>query len=228
MLWLSTQVSEFLTYRFCTLIGCSGRDIQNSIVEDGKAEDFMRETEEDSTEVQAPPITFTKEQGTPTDKLRAIVKRYFKDLIREWSKLDLSNETDSFGYFTDATFKNGEGKLASRDSYVQIVRGYSKRCKNLPKDGNGVEIPLSDFQTMEAKQFIIWRDHLFDSVTEGSGCKAPFRLVRANGEIPILTVYRMGTAETKEAKGKGARKTRKGKGKKSEVEVLDEESVGCF
>jgi hypothetical protein len=112
---------------------------------------------------------------------------------------------------------------------------------NLPKDENGRDVPLGDFDTMDRKSFIIWRDHLYNSVTEGSGCKHPFRLVRTNGEAPILSVYRMGSNAEAEAEaeatgkkgkrggkgGKGGKKGGKGSGKgkekKSKEAVSDDE-----
>jgi hypothetical protein len=46
-------------------------------------EDFVGNIDESQEEVVAPPLTFTKEAGHPTDKLRSTVKKYFKALISE-------------------------------------------------------------------------------------------------------------------------------------------------
>jgi hypothetical protein len=63
-----------------------GKDIQNSIAEEGNAEDFLEEAADvseliPSVEVQVPRLTFTKEATVPTEKLRTSMKKFFKTLI---------------------------------------------------------------------------------------------------------------------------------------------------
>jgi hypothetical protein len=122
--------------------------------------------------------------------------------------------------------------LATCDTFNRVIRNYASRMRNLPKDENGNEVPPGDFAIMDPKSLMIWRDFLYDSFTEDSECKAPLQLLGANGEVPILSVYRLGSATAKEDDSKDKERKGKGlvkaKGKKSKATVEDDDNVSHF
>jgi hypothetical protein len=87
---------------------------------------------------------------------------------------------------------------------------------------------------MGDKEIRLFRNHLYDSFTEDSGCARRFRLLNEDSSIPKLTVHRQG--KNKDSKGKGSKenavkkaskkaavKKRRGKAKDSSVASSSEE-----
>jgi hypothetical protein len=131
-----------------------------------------------------------------------------------------------------AIFGDESKRETGPNSWNSIVR--ENRIRNPPLDGAGRKMALRNFQQMQPIELERWRDHIVDSFTEGSGCDEPLQFVRTTGDIPVLTVYRMGKTEEvlpKKEKGKGrARKAKSndnvGKGRKSKAIVEESTDEG--
>lgn len=81
--------------------------------------------------------------------------------------------------------------------------------ENLPLDGKGSRIILSDFDSMPETHLVAWRDHIVDSFSSSPPAQ-PFRFKTRDGRLPQLTMIQMGkSAETGLKKGQATKKSKK-------------------
>jgi hypothetical protein len=127
------------------------------------------------------------------------------------------------------------------NGWNSLVRDQAERFQNFPRNSKGKKLELKDFQQMPTEELGVWRDHLVDSFTEGSGCKHPFQVVDKDGKVPILNVLRMGPKDedkksTKEktagSRSKGSKLdkdttvSKRGRKRKSKATVDDSDDSG--
>jgi hypothetical protein len=89
------------------------------------------------------------------------------------------------------------------NGWNSLIRDQRERFRNFPRNAKGRQLELKDFLQIPGEELGVWRDHLVDSFTEGSGCKHPFQVIDKDGKTPILNVLRMGSNNGDEESKKG-------------------------
>jgi hypothetical protein len=156
--------------------------------------------------IVVPELTFSKSDA-PTQFLASKMQKWMRQLLGKLLHLNfISWGIESFNLV--AIFGHDAKRETGPNSWNSIVR--NQRVRNCPLDSGGKPMQIRNFQQMQPVELGKWRDHIIDSFTEESKCEAPLQFLFSTGEIPVLTVYRMGkTDDATIRKGKGKSRAQK-------------------